>query len=95
MIRVLKLRKPWSRTHHGLVFRAKTNHEVQGQKDSKASKCLINWEGKKLGVSGTVASIKMKGTYNWSVLNCTRMRGHGTIGVQDFRCVASLCEEEV
>ena len=62
---------------------------------SKASKCLINWERKKLGVSGTLASIKMKGMYNWSVFSCTRMRGHGTTGVQDFRCVASLCEEEV
>ena len=25
----------WSRTQHGSVLRAKTNHEVQGQKDSK------------------------------------------------------------
>ena len=41
---------------------------------SKASKCLINGERKKLGVSGTVASIKMKGMYNWSVFNCTRMQ---------------------
>ena len=38
---------------------------------------------------------KMKGMYNWCVFNCTGMRGHGTTGVQDFRCVASLCEEEV
>jgi len=38
----------------------------------KASKCLLNWEGKKLGVSGTVASIKLKGRYNWSVFDCTR-----------------------
>lgn len=54
-----EVEKLWSRPQHGSVFmprlimRSRLSRVV-----SKASKCLINWERKKLGVSGTVASIR-------------------------------------
>lgn len=74
MSRVLRLRNP-SLDHNmdqffmpRLIMRSRVRRIV-----SEANKCLINWERKNLGVSATVTSIKMKGRYNWSVFNCTRM----------------------